>query len=120
MSDISALSYHHRIMREYKTVRAMIRIYCRDQHSFEGELCAACEELMDYVTLRLEKCPYAEDKPTCANCLIHCYKADMQENIRQVMRFAGPRMIVEHPGMALLHLLDGRKKPPLHVRSWKR
>jgi hypothetical protein len=35
----------------------------------------------------------------------------MRENIRKVMRYAGPRMIYHHPIMALRHLLDGRRTP---------
>jgi hypothetical protein len=33
----------------------------------------------------------------------------MRERMRQVMRFAGPRMILFHPIMAIRHLWDERK-----------
>jgi hypothetical protein len=36
----------------------------------------------------------------------------MREQIRQVMRYAGPRMLLHHPIHAVLHLLDGIRKPP--------
>ncbi len=80
-------------------------------------LCADCQELMDYATKRLEKCPYQEDKSTCANCPIHCYTDTMRERMRVVMRYSGPRMISRHPYLAVRHLLDGRKvAPPLGKR----
>ena len=60
---------------------------------------------------RLERCPFGEQKPTCANCLVHCYKADMRERMREVMRFAGPRMLRRHPILALWHVLDGFREP---------
>jgi len=43
---------------------------------------------------------------------VHCYKPEMRERIRGVMRFAGPRMALRHPLLAVRHLLDERRKPP--------
>jgi hypothetical protein len=37
----------------------------------------------------------------------------MRERIREVMRYAGPRMILRHPILAIWHLLDGRRQEPL-------
>jgi hypothetical protein len=36
----------------------------------------------------------------------------MRERIRTVMRYAGPRMALRHPLLALAHLLDSLRKPP--------
>ncbi len=104
---------HPRIIRENKTVQAMIHIYCRGQHGAGDELCPECSELLDYTRERLARCPFQEGKTTCANCAIHCYKHDMRERIRVVMRYAGPRMLYRHPILALLHLLDGLRKEPV-------
>ena len=98
--------------REFMTVKAMIRIYCNDTHESANDICEDCTELIVYAGKRLNKCPYAQEKPTCANCPIHCYKPDMRVKIREVMRYAGPRMIYRHPGMAIMHIIDGRKKAP--------
>jgi hypothetical protein len=57
---------------------------------------------------RLDRCPFGEDKPTCATCPIHCYKPQVRDRIREVMRFAGPRMLWHHPILAIRHVLDGR------------
>ena len=103
---------HPRMVRENKTVRSMVVIYCRAEHGTTNGLCTECQELMDYATKRLEKCPYQEEKSTCVNCPIHCYTDTMRERMRIVMRFSGPRMITRHPYLAVRHLLDGRKEAP--------
>ncbi len=97
--------------RERKTVAAMVHIYCQGQPGAQGALCVECQELLHYANARLDRCPYAEDKPTCARCPIHCYRPDMRSRVRAVMRYAGPRMLLRHPGLALLHLLDGMRRP---------
>lgn len=99
-----------RLERERRTVLAMIRLYCRAHHG-RRELCPDCRALGEYASYRLARCPSGEDKPTCAHCPIHCYAPAKRERIREVMRFAGPRMLWRHPVLALYHLLDQRRKP---------
>jgi hypothetical protein len=70
-----------------------------------------CAELLAYARLRLEKCRYGADKPTCANCDTHCYKPAMRDQVRIVMRYSGPRMLKLHPVLAVAHLVDGHKTP---------
>ena len=98
-----------RIRREKQTVAAMIDLYCRDQHGANGALCPEFTELHSYAMQRLDRCPFGEEKSTCADCTVHCYKPAMREQIRIVMRYAGPRMIWRHPVLAVRHVLDGRK-----------
>ena len=106
-----------RLERERRTVAAMIGVYCRAKHAPEAPLCGECADLEAYTSLRLEKCPYGEAKPTCANCPIHCYQPHRREQVRRVMAFSGPRMLWRHPVLAVRHMLDGsRKAPPLARR----
>ena len=100
-----------RSTRELKTMRAMLRLYCKSQHGAKGSLCGECAELAECVRVRLTRCPHGEGKPTCANCPIHCYTPALRERVRAIMRFSGPRMLLFHPILALLHQLDGRRKP---------
>jgi hypothetical protein len=104
---------HPRMVREKRTVEAMIGLYCRAQHGAGHGLCAGCAALADYAWLRLQKCPFQQGKTTCAKCPVHCYRPEKRQQIRAVMRYAGPRMVLRHPRLALLHLLDGLKKSPL-------
>ena len=98
-----------RIKRELATVAAMIRIYCRAHHESTGELCSACGKLNAYAIKRLHNCTFQDQKPTCANCPVHCYKPSMKQKIITVMRYSGPRMMLYHPYLALRHLLDGKQ-----------
>lgn len=99
--------------RELKTIRVMVCMYCRG-HGHEGgeSMCADCDELMEYATRRLERCVFGDAKPTCANCVVHCYSAEMRERVRVMMRWAGPRMLLRHPILGIAHLLDGRRPVP--------
>ncbi len=109
----TAFQFHPRMAREARTIEAMVRIYCRRKHDHRRELCADCSDLLEYAFLRLEKCPFQEDKSTCANCKVHCYKPDRREQIRDVMRFAGPHMLYRHPYLAFMHLvIDSRRPAP--------
>ena len=65
-----------------------------------------------YATRRLDRCVFGDDKPTCANCKVHCYSDAMRERVRVVMRYAGPRILWRHPVLALAHLRDGRRPAP--------
>ena len=110
-----------RLSRELKTIGAMLRIYCRDHHGSaarsESGLCEECAELFDYARKRLAGCPYGPDKPTCANCQIHCYGPRQREATRVMMRYAGPRMMWRHPWLALAHVLDGKRPAPPKPRA---
>lgn len=98
-----------RLNRERKTINAMIGLYCRRHHGNRPDLCGPCAFLLAYAKARLDKCPYGQQKPTCGQCPVHCYKPAMRENVRDVMRYAGPRMIWHHPLLAIQHMLDGFK-----------
>ena len=99
---------HSKMMTESRTVEAMIEIFCHGQHGSKKGLCSECQELLDYAVLRLEECPFQENKPKCAKCPVHCYKPDMREKIRAVMRYAGPRMLYRHPVLSGAHYLAGK------------
>ena len=92
-----------RIAQEQRTVEQMIRLYCRKKEG-NKELCPQCLELLEYARVRLSRCPFGEKKNTCRLCPIHCYKPAMKERMREVMRYAGPRMLLYHPAAALRHL----------------
>ncbi|MGN0478669.1 MAG: nitrous oxide-stimulated promoter family protein, partial [Hominenteromicrobium sp.] len=59
---------------------------------------------------RSDCCPFMETKTFCSNCKVHCYKPEMREKIREVMRFSGPRMIFRHPVTAIRHVIETKKE----------
>ena len=40
----------------------------------------------------------------------HCYKPEMREKIREVMRFSGPRMLLVHLAAAIRHVIETRRE----------
>ena len=72
----------------------------------------------EYARSRSDHCPFMETKTFCANCRVHCYKSEMREKIREVMRFSGPRMLFVHPIMAIHHVISTkREKKRLEAES---
>lgn len=130
-----------RIADEKKVVTLMIRMYCRRHRRQQGhngknsqtsqtsrttdtdqtartdarqntrQICPECAALLDYALRRLDSCRFGNGKPSCRKCHVHCYRADMRERIRTVMRWAGPRMIFHHPLAATKHLLRELRSP---------
>ena len=90
--------------REKRMVTQMIALYCRRNHRTRGALSPDCASLADYARSRSERCPFMETKTFCANCRVHCYKPAMREQIRAVMRWAGPRMLPVHPVLSVKHV----------------
>lgn len=90
---------------EKRLVSEMIALYCRRQHHTpRGQLCPECQELHDYAQIRIDRCPLMESKTFCSACRVHCYKPEMREKIRVVMRWSGPRMLPIHPILSLKHV----------------
>ena len=104
--------------REKEVVSHMIRLYCKKKHHTKKGLCPHCAALDAYARARSDKCPFMETKTFCSNCKVHCYRPDMREQIRDVMRFSGPRMLLVHPVMAVRHVIESwREKQKLEGRT---
>ena len=103
--------------REWITMAAMVECYCRGQHCPDGPLCSECQSLLEYATLRLKHCRFGVQKPTCANCPVHCYERNRREQMKAVMRYAGPRMLWRHPVLSLLHWLDSFRRVEIRARK---
>jgi len=102
-----------RITREKLTIRRMIALYQR------GAPAASTKEghydaLFAYAEKRLDKCVFGEEKPACKQCPVHCYQPAKREEMKQIMRWAGPRMLWHHPILTVRHLIDDKRPvPPL-------
>lgn len=112
-----------RLKEESLTIEAMVKCFCRAKHK-DGEknesgLCPDCEAFLAYAKKRLACCPYGSGKPVCAKCRIHCYKPAEKAAAREIMRFAGPRLVFSHPVLALKHLIYSRRPAPEKPRNPK-
>ena len=96
--------------REKRIVSEMIALYCRRKHGTKGRICEDCAALDAYARMRSDKCPFMETKTFCSNCKVHCYKPEMREKIREVMRFSGPRMLTVHPVLAIKHVIESKRE----------
>ena len=103
-TEIKLKPMDRRITEEKMVVEQMIRLYCRKKEGNEV-LCPRCQELLDYALRRLDRCRYGQEKPTCKQCPVHCYRPEMKKRICETMRWAGPRMLRYHPLAAIRHLL---------------
>lgn len=105
--NIAPVDWNCKREKEIELVRLMVGIYCHGNHDENrGTLCPQCAVLADYACTRVQHCPHMETKTFCAQCKTHCYKPEMREKIRAVMRYAGPRMLFYHPGIALRHVVQ--------------
>ena len=74
--------------REKEVVSLMISLYCRKKHgSRKGELCQKCRELNDYARCAATNAPSWNRRPSAYQLRVHCYKPQMREEIRKVMKF---------------------------------
>jgi len=72
-------------------------------------VCETCAELLRYAERRRASCP-KDPKPFCSHCDTHCYKPEMAEQMREVMRYAGRRsMLHGHAIDGVKHLLEERR-----------
>lgn len=95
-----------KIEEEKRVVTLMIAIYCHAYHKRDkdSELCPECLDLLSYSLDRLDRCPFGEEKGSCSCCSVHCYKPTKRQQIAEVMRYSGKRMIIYSPLAALKHM----------------
>ena len=97
--------------REKTVVLHMIEAYCHGKHGTRrDELCTECAQLAEYAEARISRCPFMATKTFCSQCHVHCYAPEKLQAIKDVMRYAGPRMLLRHPVLVVRHGLDGMKK----------
>lgn len=95
------------ISEEIFLVGKMIDLY----YQAEGTVKEIPEARMrSYATKRLQHCRFGEAKTTCQKCPVHCYQANYRQQMKEIMRYAGPRMLWHHPLLTLRHGLRGLKK----------
>lgn len=100
-----------RLQREKHTIGKMIELYQRHCPQALPDP-AYYQALYDYAVKRLDRCAYGQEKPACKHCPIHCYQPARREEMKRIMRWAGPRMLWRHPILTVRHLIDDRRPVP--------
>lgn len=100
-----------KIAKEKVVVEKMIVLYCNKKHrTHDGNLCDDCQELLSYSLQKLDYCQYGDEKPTCRKCATHCYSPSKRKQIKAVMRFSGPRLVLQAPFEWIQHKIHDRRK----------
>lgn len=96
-----------RIEKEKNIVQLMIKLYCDKKHKHRNEICNECQKLLNYAHEKLKYCKHGEKKSSCKKCIVQCYRQEMKERIKEVMKFSGPRMILYRPFEFFRHIIIG-------------
>jgi uncharacterized Fe-S cluster-containing protein len=94
--------------KEKELITVMVGIYCKGMKHGSPH-CPECQELLAYAHKKIDRCPFMETKTFCSSCKVHCYSADKREQIRCVMKYAGPRMLTVHPIFVFKHMVNTMK-----------
>jgi hypothetical protein len=111
-----------KVRRDLRTLAKFITFYCERRHAGVEKqparlrtidvtsvcgravpLCAPCAKLLAHAFMKRLVCPLAP-KPTCRQCPQHCYAPAYRAQIREVMRFTGPRLVLRGRLDYLVHL----------------
>jgi len=87
MKEPSPMNSIHPEFEEFRTIRAMITLYCHDHHGGGSQLCSECRHcwiMQDFGS----KSVHSRRTETCANCAVHCYTRSMREKVKEVMRYS--------------------------------
>lgn len=106
-----------RIDREKRMVTNMILLYCKDHHNSQGTLCKSCNDLKEYAFKRLISCPFEKNKPACSKCTNHCYNKIEKKKIKEVMKYAGPKMLRKFPKDTILYFYTKLKYKNYKIKT---
>jgi predicted amidophosphoribosyltransferase len=111
------------VEKDLRTLAWFIRIYCHSRHAAQAkslvqlkthdvqaiarkkiELCPECTKLLAHSFVKRSHCPM-EPKPACKHCPSHCYHPAYRQQIREVMKYSGKRLLLSGRLDYLFHLL---------------
>jgi hypothetical protein len=109
-----------RLRKDLRLLARFILLYCKAHHehrnpvSFKGydvdalagkpiHLCHDCMKLLRHAFVKRTHCP-RDPKPQCKHCPTHCYSPFYRQQIREVMRFSGKRLLFRGRIDYLFHL----------------
>lgn len=101
-----------RSMKDASLLTEFVEVWCEGHHGERGrrpwqpggilgglvderapELCEECIRELSYSLGRRLLCPY-DPKPACKHCETPCYREDNRLRMREIMRYAGWRLIL--------------------------
>jgi len=111
------------LQKDLRTLALFVLVYCRHHHgeapkepltlkthdveAIAGRslpLCDGCRKLLAHAMVKRTRCPMSP-KPACKHCPVHCYHPSYRQQIREVMKFSGKKMLLSGRLDYLFHLL---------------
>jgi hypothetical protein len=112
------------LARDLKTLARFVGVYCKYRHGQAAKgpvrlkthdveaiagrpvlLCSSCAKLLAHAFVKRSNCPL-DPKPACKHCPRHCYHPAYRQQIREVMKYSGRRLVLSGRLDYLLHLLS--------------
>lgn len=112
-----------KILKDLRILTRFIEVYCHGLHH-EGrnhldvtlkthdvkeltgkdlKLCPGCQKLLAHAMVKRAACQM-NPKPPCKHCSRHCYHPKYREQIREVMKYSGRKLVMRGRLDYLLHL----------------
>lgn len=109
------------LQRDLRTLTKFITVYCHGKHGHQSltllrgfdlrqiagkpvELCPECTKLLQHALVKRTHC-VRDPKPQCKDCPTHCYAKNYRQQIREVMRYSGMKLLFTGRLDYLFHLL---------------
>ena len=76
--------------------RAPVDIKTHDVAALVGKevcLCDECKKLLTHAFVKRSTCPF-NPKPACKHCTEHCYHPTYREQIKEVMKYSGKKLVL--------------------------
>jgi hypothetical protein len=77
-------------------VRAPVDIKTHDVTALVGKeicLCGECKKLLTHALVKRSTCPL-DPKPACKHCPEHCYHPTYRDQIKEVMKYSGRKLVL--------------------------
>jgi len=93
--------------KDIRLIGKFVEVYCAGRHHGAGptdivlpaglgkrRLCPGCAVFLQYAIRKRLNCPLEAEKPTCKHCRIHCYATLEREKMREIMSYAGRKLMM--------------------------
>jgi hypothetical protein len=93
--------------KDIRLLGKFVEVYCDGRHSgiehvtvtlSDGlgsrMICPECRSFLEYAIVKRVNCPLVDEKPSCKHCRVHCYDKLHREKVKEIMAFAGLRLML--------------------------
>jgi len=111
------------VQKDLSMLALFVRVYCEGNHAeatkapfvlkgfdvpaISGReelcLCPGCTKLLMHAFIKRQACPM-DPKPMCKHCPSHCYAPLYRQQIREVMKYSGRKLVLRGRLDMLIHL----------------